>query len=325
MATAAFPVAHGVLPGGVHLVLALGGIANLSVAVIANQQGASRIATYFRPDRPPIFTAARTTAMRIRRLGWSGIEIERGDDTLLIDYILDTSELPLRDDRQPFPHASEPASAVAGVLTHLHADHADPLALAVALRDGAPVFRPEPVSGSGFDLELTANAEAAFDKVALDARVIDAWTSREAGPFMLHAVPAVDGFGDPQLSWIVECDGTRIIHAGDTLFHSYWWRIARWFGSIDHAFLPINGAVVEFPFLQPPRDQEAVMTPEEAVKAACMLGARVVTPIHYGALHRPPGYIETDDPVGRLRAAGGARSLKIMVCEPGEWTELGQT
>lgn len=261
--------------------------------------------------------------MRIRRLGWSGIEIERGDDTLLIDYILDTSELPLRDDRQHFPRAADPARAVAGLLTHLHADHADPVALADALRDRGPVLRPVPAAGSGPDLELTAHAERAFGTVSLDVRVVDAWTSHRAGPFVLHAVPAIDGFGDPQVSWIVEADGQRIIHAGDTLFHSYWWRIARAFGPFDHAFLPINGALVDFPFLQPPRELEAVMTPEEAIKAARMLGARAVTPIHYGALHRPPGYIETGDPVDRLRAAGAGAGVGIKVCEPGDWVELG--
>ena len=105
---------------------------------------------------------------------------------------------------------------------------------------------------------------------------------------MPHGVPAVDGFGDPQHSWVVECEGKRIIHAGDTLLHGAWWRIARRFGPFDLALLPINGAVVDFPFLQPPRNQEAVMMPEEAAHAAHMLRARAVTPIHYGALHRPP-------------------------------------
>ena len=259
---------------------------------------------------------------RIRRLGWSGIEIERDGDTLLVDYVLDTSELPLRAVRQPFPRASEPATAVAGLLTHLHADHADPVALAASLRDGAPVFRPRPAAGSGPDLELTAHAEAAFDAVPLDARVVGAWTSREVGPFVVHAVPAVDGFGDPQLSWVVESDGQRIIHAGDTLFHGYWWRIAQRFGPFDHAFLPINGPTVDLPFLQPPRGQAAVMTPEEAARAAHMLGARAVTPIHYGVLDEAPVYVDTDDPVGRLRAAGEGLGLQVEVREPGDWFDL---
>ena len=259
--------------------------------------------------------------MRIRRLGWAGIEVEQDGATLLIDYVLDTSGLPLRDDRQSFPRASERAAA--GLLTHLHPDHADPVALAAALRDGAPVFRPEPASGPGPGLELTTQAEAAFGTVALDTRVVDVWTTHAVGPFTLHAVPAVDGFGDTQVSWIVEGDGKRIIHCGDTLLHSYWWRIDRRFGPIDHAFLPINGATVDFPFLQPPRDQAAVMLPEEAARAARMLGARAVTPIHYGALHRPPAYVETADPLGRLHVAGQALGLTIEVHEPGEWFELG--
>lgn len=260
--------------------------------------------------------------MRVRRLGWAGVEIEQDGGTLLIDYILDTSHLPIRDASQPFPRVSEPACAVAAIVTHLHADHADPVALATALREGAPVFRPEPATGSGPDLELTAYAEAAFGKVALDVQIASAWTLRQVGPFYLHAVPAVDGFGDPQLSWVVEGGGKRIVHAGDTLFHGYWWRIAQRFGAIDHAFLPINGALVDFPFLQPPREQEAVMTPEEAGRAARMLRARAVTPIHYGSLHRPPGYIETNDPVGRLRAAGEALAVPIAIHEPGEWFEV---
>lgn len=258
--------------------------------------------------------------MRIRRLGWAGIEVEQGGDTLLIDYIQDTAGLPLRDAHQPFPRASTSASA--GLLTHLHADHADPIALALALRDGAPVFRPVPASGAGPDLELTAHAEAAFAQVTLDSRIVDAWTTIEAGPFTLHTVPAVDGFGDTQLSWVVESGGKRIIHCGDTLFHAYWWRIARRFGPFDIAFLPTNGATVDFPFLQPPRDQEAVMTPEEAIKAARMLGVRAVTPIHYGALHRPPGYVETDNPVGRLHAAAEPADVEVVPMQPGEWREV---
>ena len=260
--------------------------------------------------------------MRIRRLGWAGIEIEEGDDTLLVDYVLDTSQLPLRDDGQPFPPASAPGRAVAGLLTHLHPDHADPVALATALRPGAPVFRPEPTPGSGPDLELTAQAEAAFSTVSLDTRVVEAWSQHRAGPFSLHAVPAVDGFGDPQVSWVIESGGKRIIHAGDTLFHGAWWKIAQRFGPFDCAFLPINGATIDFPFLQPPRDQEAVMLPEEAARAARMLEARVVTPIHYGALHRPPDYVETDNPLGRLRTAAKAVGLSVEVQEPGDWFDV---
>ena len=179
--------------------------------------------------------------MRIRRLGWSGLEIEQDGATVLVDYILDTSQLPLRDERQSFPAAAQPPRAVAALLTHLHADHADPIALAGALSGRGPVYRPAPVVDPEPDAELTAHAEAAFGTVDLDTKVVEPWTSHAVGPFRFHALPAVDGFGDPQVSWIVEGGGRRILHAGDTLFHGYWWRIARRHGPIDHAFLPING------------------------------------------------------------------------------------
>ena len=42
--------------------------------------------------------------------------------------------------------------------------------------------------------------------------------------------------------WIVEADGVRVFHGGDTLFHGWWWRAKmRAGGPIDYAFLPANG------------------------------------------------------------------------------------
>ena len=52
------------------------------------------------------------------------------------------------------------------------------------------------------------------------------WETEEIGPFTITAVPAVDGFGDPQVSWVIAAAGRRILHAGDTLFHGSWWLIA---------------------------------------------------------------------------------------------------
>ena len=72
--------------------------------------------------------------MRVRRLGWAGVEVEQDGGTLLIDYVLDASQLPCATPRSLFPRAFQPASAVAAIVTHLHADHADPVAHAPALR-----------------------------------------------------------------------------------------------------------------------------------------------------------------------------------------------
>jgi L-ascorbate metabolism protein UlaG (beta-lactamase superfamily) len=138
----------------------------------------------------------KNTVIRMRRLGWAGVEIECNGETLLIDYIQDTSSLfPLRSPDEPFPPSSRPGLASVALLTHLHADHADPAALTVALQRGAPVFRPAPATGAKEDLELTGYAEAKFKEYPLLTEEIGNWEERTVGPFQVFTAPAVDGFG----------------------------------------------------------------------------------------------------------------------------------
>ncbi|MET4138257.1 MBL fold metallo-hydrolase [Pedobacter sp. UYP1] len=265
----------------------------------------------------------KSTKTRWRRLGWAGIEIECAGETLLIDYIQDTSQLAMiRTPNESFPASSNQGFTSVALLTHLHADHADPGALALALRSGAPIFRPVPATGSEADLALTQHAEKEFNKYMLATEVVGEWEEREVGPFRIFSAPAVDGFGDPQLSWIVECGGHRIIHAGDTLFHGFWWRIANKFGPFDIAFLPINAPVVDFPPLQPMSPLEAVMTPEQAAIAAHILKTRSVVAIHFGSMHKPPMYIETPHPVKRLSDQLNGVGIGIIFDEPGVWFGL---
>lgn len=264
----------------------------------------------------------KKTRIRMRRLGWSGVEIESDDQTLVIDYIQDTSQLvQLRSPDEPFPEVSRPGGTSVALVTHLHADHADPNAIKRALQDHAPVFRTARATGTEADLALTFHAETKFAECNLATEVIEAWEERKVGAFRICAAPAVDGFGDPQLSWIVECGGHRIIHAGDTLFHGYWWRIANKYGPFDVAFLPVNGPVVDFPLLQPSSPLEAVMTPEEAAVAAHILQAKSVVPIHYGSLHKPPMYVETSNPIERFGHQLTTFDIRMLLAEPGEWFE----
>lgn len=265
----------------------------------------------------------KNTKIRLRRLGWAGIEIECGGETLLIDYIQDTSQIVmLRNPNESFPLASNQGFASVALLTHLHIDHADPNALALALRNGAPIFRPAHATGNDADLALTAHSESEFNKYNLAVEIVMEWEERNVGPFRIFSAPAVDGFGDPQLSWIIECGGYRIIHAGDTLFHGFWWRIVNKFGPFDVAFLPINAPIVDFPPLQPMSTVEAVMTPEQAAVAAHILKAKSVVPIHFDSMHKPPIYVETADALNRLSDKLNDLGIEIILHKPGEWFEL---
>ncbi len=254
--------------------------------------------------------------MKLRHLGWAGVEIEHDGQTLLIDCLKDSFWLiPGNELVSPLG----PSRAAAALVTHLHSDHADPVTIVAALAKGAPVFRPEPNPGTGDDLIMTAPAEAQFRESGLQPEIVPPWTERRAGPFRIIAVPAVDGFGDPQRTWIVECDGTRILHAGDTLFHGHWWAIARAVGPIDVAFLPINGPTLQIPHVQPPSPFHAAMLPEEAAVAAQILRARIGVPIHYQLLNKPPEYTET--PRAAERFSEKAKELGVVPLIPtrGEW------
>lgn len=263
--------------------------------------------------------------MRLRRLGWAGVEIECDDETLVIDYVQDTAPMAplLRAPDEPFPPVSRPGGTAAALVTHLHADHADADALAAALREGAPVFRPAPATGTEDDVELTSIGEDKFTRnAALAAEVVGVWEERRIGPFRVVPAPAVDGFGDPQHSWIVECGGRRIIHCGDSLFHGSWWRIAHRFGSFDAAFLPINAPICKWPHLQPPSPLEATMTPEEAAVASHIMQAKSVVPIHYGSLNKAKLYVETSHPAERLRDKATEFGIRTETREPGVWFDL---
>jgi L-ascorbate metabolism protein UlaG (beta-lactamase superfamily) len=235
--------------------------------------------------------------MQIRRLGFAGLQLTSGDTSLVIDYF--TSLGSLGDYVSAPDDLVEAEPAQLALVTHLHRDHADADAIRTVLQPRGRVLRPERHAGEG--LESIACAEAEHALAGLPQQVMREWQSVTEGPFTITAVPAVDGFGDPQVSWVVEADGTRILHAGDTLFHGSFWLIAMRCGPIDIAFLPVNGAVCDFPHRQPASPLPACMDPAQAAIAARILRARLAVPIHYG-LHRPPIYAEVEDAAERFAA-----------------------
>lgn len=257
--------------------------------------------------------------MRIRRLGWAGLELEAGGQTAVIDLFEDAAPLvPFTGEpRGPLPPPSQPGRAILALVTHLHADHTDPAALARALAPGATVLRPPPSRGGGLEGVATAGAEHGLAEYGLATRTVAPWETVEAGPFTVTAMPAADGFGDPQLSWVVEAEGRRIVHCGDTVFHGWWWLAALRCGSIDTAFLPVNGPVVNLPHRQPHSTLPAAMDPLQAAEAAALLGAAEAIPIHYDTLHNPPVYTQVDRPAAAFLAAATARGVPARVVEPG--------
>jgi L-ascorbate metabolism protein UlaG (beta-lactamase superfamily) len=259
--------------------------------------------------------------MRCTYLGWAGVEIEHEGATLVIDPLADAAAvfagLGAAAREAILPEVVPPTSgtAVAGLLTHLHRDHADADALSHALADGAPVLMPDTEASDGPGVAPVLDELSAAGQATLP---VSPYQSLTVDPFTVTALPAVDGLGDPQVSWAVAAGDHRILHCGDTMFHGWWWRFVEAAGPFDAVFLPVNGAALNFPFRRPPSPLPAVLTPDQAAAAAGALKAATAVPIHFGAYDLDPYYRSIPD--ARERFLG--LTSQATPLEPGETLEL---
>jgi L-ascorbate metabolism protein UlaG (beta-lactamase superfamily) len=258
--------------------------------------------------------------MQVRWLGWAGVELEHEGEAVVIDPLIDPAGTfagfgNVAHDVQLPPVVPAARGAVAGFASHLHRDHADAKALAAALAPGAAVHHPPPTEEENLAL---AQAEYELGEAGLSRRAVATWDAVTIGPFTCTALPAVDGLGDPQTSWLAEAGGSRVLHLGDTVFHGGWWQMARRAGPFDVVLTPINGAVVDFPHQQPPSPLPAAMEPEQAALAGELLGAATVVPMHYGGFAFEPHYRPIADARERFERAARDRPYDAAPLAPGE-------
>ena len=262
-------------------------LAGAGLAIAAPRLSAASI-----PDAAP-------AGMRVQRLAWAGIKLVAGQTTVFLDALLppDKSAVPLTADTE-FRFA---------LVTHHHGDHCDPEALKPILKETGVIIAQKEVARFVNPLGIRLLSAETHEPVFL---------SRANGDFVARAAPAVDGLGSPQVSWVVDGGGRKILHCGDTLWHGYWWDIGRAYGPFDMVFVPING----FRQVSPRFTATGVpmaLTPEQAVTAALTLGAKVACPIHYG--RSAADYTEVPKALERFSEAARAAGLSTRVPAPGEW------
>ncbi|HEX4332847.1 MAG TPA: MBL fold metallo-hydrolase [Usitatibacter sp.] len=245
--------------------------------------------------------------LRVQRLSWAGVKLVCGGSTLFIDASYDPSS------------ANTPTPDVAltvdtrdrnALITHHHGDHFDAAALRTALGDSGILVVPESVAPWADTRQFRVQPAKLFEPVFLP---------RGSAAFVAISVPAVDGLGHPQVSWVVSAGGKRLFHAGDTLWHGHWWDIARAYGPFDLALLPING----FRQVQGRYTDTGIpmdLTPEQAAAAAQVLDARLTVPIHYGGANE--SYFEEPDATGRFLAAAKTKGVNARLVAPGSWIEI---
>jgi L-ascorbate metabolism protein UlaG (beta-lactamase superfamily) len=235
--------------------------------------------------------------MNIQRLAWAGIKIEVNQTTLFVDAVSHEGNAKLVVDT-PYRHV---------VVTNPFSQHYDPVSLGAILEN---------------DSLLICNVEVLkwIDTRLLRTRATELYEPCILSPanndLVATPVPAATGFGPPLTSWTVEGGGRKIIHCGGTSWHGCWGDIGDSYGPFDMAFLPINGARQNVG-RNTDEGIPGVLTPQQAVAAAKLLGAEAICPIHYDNFDS--NYFETPNAEGLFVKAAMESHIKTTIVKLGEW------
>jgi L-ascorbate metabolism protein UlaG (beta-lactamase superfamily) len=236
-------------------------------------------------------------------VGHASFLVQLGGVTALIDPVFSNSLGPgiSRNVAPGLTRATLPKVDVV-LITHNHRDHMDGPSL--------HLLGPEP-------LYVVPRGMATWFKGTKLNRVLemDWWQEEQVGKMKITFVPSQHwsrrGLTDTNHSWwggyVLEHDGLRVYHSGDTAWFDGFQLIGERVGPIQAAMLPI-GAYAPRWFMK-----HQHMNPEDAVKAFQALGAKEFVAMHWGTfkltdepLQEPPEFLkrvwdQTDLPTSRRK------------------------
>jgi len=238
-------------------------------------------------------------------LGQMGLLMKMGNTLLCIDYF--ASAFPGRQTPPPIP-AEEMENVDLFLGTHDHLDHID--------HDAWKIWAkrcPE----AKFVFPAFHRREVLADGIAGDRCIrLNDGESCRIGDAVIHAIAASHEFLDrdpetglyPCLQYIVEGNGVRIYHAGDTLRYEGMLPKLQAFGPMDAMLLPINGRDGK----RYRNDCIGNMTFQEAVDLAGELGSGITIPGHWDMFAENPG-----DPEAFADYADAKYKGRIHTVRPG--------
>ncbi len=171
-------------------------------------------------------------------LGQMSLVVKMKDTVICVDYFASETE-----DRQvPPPIPAEETEGISAFLgTHDHLDHIDHEAWRIWART---------CPGARFVFPAAHRKAVEADGISPERCLgLNDGESCRIGDVTVRAIPAAHEFLDrdpetglyPHLQYVIEGNGLRIYHAGDTLRYEGMVPRLRGFGPIDAALLPING------------------------------------------------------------------------------------
>ena len=224
--------------------------------------------------------------MKLRFLGQSGFQIQHGEHEVVID--------PFVSQNPASPVEASELSPSHILLTHAHGDHYGDTP-DIAKRSGATVVAAVEIAQyvsqrgmEGHGMNIGGSFQFPFGRV----QFTPAW----------HSSSFPDGtYGGMPTGIVLEIDGKRIYHAGDTALFSDMRLIGR--KGLDLAMLPIGDFFT--------------MGPDDALEAVKLLAPKAVIPIHY----------DTFDAIAQDAQAFKASveretDARCLVLQPGDSMEL---
>ena len=264
------------------------------------------------PQRPP---APGVADVNVTFVGHSTFLIQTAAANVLIDpmYAERAGPLPFTGPRRvrvPGVRFDDlpPISLV--LLSHNHYDHCD----LGTLKRLAQRFHTAVVTPPGNNPLLRS---VGFKKI----EELDWWETSRTAPLAVTVTPAQHfsartPFDRNQALWggfLIDAQGRRIFHAGDSGYGPHFRQIGKRLGPINLALLSI-GAYEPRWFMK-----DVHLNPAEAVQAHLDLGARESVAMHFGTFQLTPEGI--DQPVRDLRAAlqdRGVPAEQFRIMEVGE-------
>ena len=242
-------------------------------------------------------------------LGQMGLLVKMGSTVLCIDYFV--SDLPGRQVAPPIP-MTEMTGVDFFFGTHNHADHID-----------HPAWRTWAKSCPGAKFVFPKIHQPEIEADGIEAKRCIGMNDGDCvrvGEITIRAIAASHEFLDPDpvsglypcLQYVIEGNGVRLYHAGDTVRYEGMLPKLQQFGHIDAALLPINGRDAE----RYRRNCIGNMTFQEAADLAGELRPGLVIPGHWDMFADNPGDPEAFMDYLNVKYEGRIRTLRPAVMAP---------
>lgn len=240
----------------------------------------------------------------LTRVAHACVLLDFDGHTILTDPWLSEKTGYYQGEKRAFDSAADLPQLSGVVISHGHYDHFDMEAFAAYPDKSVPMAVKRALAAKARSFGFT------------DVTELDAWETTDLGPVRVTAAPAKHKV--PEVTYMLEGADSRVFFGADTMRIPELDDIARRFGEIDLALLPINGLTI-----RPLLNRQVVMNAVEAADLTRVLRPRMAVPIHYAFTGGPmrDRFLLKKDPRPEVyvdAAADVAPDTKVHVLQPGE-------